>query len=147
MNLLAIDPGANGGWALSSENGPACGNLPQSDGDTLELLRSLDPGECFLEDLVKYTGVNMPSSAMATYAGNWGFLRGALMALGWRVVLVRPQEWQKALGLGTSRGVNKTEWKNKLKQRASELFPMCKVTLATSDALLILEFAKRRSWG
>ncbi len=80
---------------------------------------------------------------MAIYAGNWGFIRGVLTALGYRIVLVGPKAWQKALSLGTATGMSKTEWKNKLKNRAEQLYPGIKVTLTTADALLILEAARR----
>jgi hypothetical protein len=142
-SLLAIDPGAKGGYAVRIGEITRSGNLPATEGDIIELFRSFAPDECYLEDLVKYTGVNMPSSAMATYASNWGFLKGVLQTLGCRVVLVRPQEWQKSLSLGTSKGISKTIWKNKLKERAQQLFPAEKVTLQNADALLILEYARK----
>jgi hypothetical protein len=57
--------------------------------------------------------------------------------------MVRPQTWQKNLGIGTSRTcASKTEWKNKLKALAQRKFPDAKVTLATADALLILDYAE-----
>ena len=34
------------------------------------------------------------------------------------------------------------EWKNILKKKAQQLFPYAKVTLATSDALLICEYGR-----
>ncbi len=37
----------------------------------------------------------------------------------------------------------KTAWKNRLKERAQRFFPTLKVTLATSDCLLILEYARK----
>ncbi len=106
------------------------------------------PPTAYLEDLVKYAGIKMPGSYMAVYAGNWGFIKGILTARNFRIVLVKPQEWQKALGLGTrGKGQSKTQWKNKLKQRAEQLFPTIKVTLANADALLIFEAAKRGLLG
>ena len=89
----------------------------------------------------------MPSSSMAVYAGNWGFLKGVLTAFGYRIVLVQPKVWQAALGLGSATGMSKTEWKNKLKNRAEQLYPDIKVTLATADALLIYEAAKQGKLG
>jgi hypothetical protein len=56
--------------------------------------------------------------------------------------LVRPQKWQGYLSLGKSEG-DKTKWKNKLKQRAQSLFPSLDVTLATADALLLLEYGNK----
>jgi hypothetical protein len=54
---------------------------------------------------------------------------------------VLPQKWQKFLSLGSRGKKSKTEWKNKLKARAQQLFPSVgKITLATSDALLITKY-------
>ena len=139
--IVAIDPGAHGGIAHYADQALAY-NMPESEGDLLESLRQYAGATVYLEDLVKFTGTNMPGSSMAKYASNWGFLKGALMALNCRIVLISPQKWQKALGLGTSKGLSKTEWKNKLKERAAQLYPECKVTLNTADALLILEYAR-----
>jgi hypothetical protein len=96
---------------------------------------------CYLENLVKFTGSPMPSSAMASYASNWGVLKGMLMALKFQLVLVTPQAWQKALGMGSSKGTSKTEWKNKLKSEAQRLYPNQKITLANADAALIFRHA------
>ena len=58
-----------------------------------------------------------------------------------RLVLVRPQVWQKGFGLGTASAcAKKSEWKNKLKGEAQRRFPELRVTLGTADALLIGEW-------
>jgi len=138
--LLAIDPGAKGGYAATDGVSFHTGALPQTEGDIIGLLKSLAPTELFLEDLVKYTGVKMPSSAMAVYASNWGFIKGVAQTMGCRLVLVKPQQWIKSLGLGSATE-GKTVWKNKLKSRAQQLRPNEKITLQNADAVLILEYA------
>ncbi len=153
--MIVIDPGASGGIVRSEVafNFLDTHAMPKTDGDVLALIDPVPrtPGwhhnDAYLEDLVKYTGRNMPSSSMAVYAANWGFIKGALMAVGYRVVLVPPKKWQAALGLGTAKGLTKTQWKNKLKERAQQLFPQLTVTLATADALLIYEAARRGLLG
>lgn len=90
-----------------------------------------------------------------------------LETLGVRIIEVTPQAWQKSFALGvkgTQRVPNgsspeakkaikalnarlKTEWKNKLKGEAQRRFPDIKVTLATCDALLILEYGMRCEGG
>lgn len=123
--------------------------MPETDGDLLEILEIPAFGHrtAYLEDLVKYAGRNMPSSSMAIYASNYGKLLGMLLALRYRIVLTKPQAWQKSLALGNGKAMGKTAWKNKLKSEAERLFPCVKVTLATADALLILEAAKRGHIG
>jgi hypothetical protein len=122
------------------------GPLPDTEGDLLLLLEMLSKSQaeeriCYLENLVKFTGNPMPSSAMASYASNWGVLKGMLMALKFQLVLVTPQTWQKALGMGSSKGASKTEWKNKLKSEAQRLYPNQRITLANADAALIFRHA------
>ena len=72
-----------------------------------------------------------------------GVIHGILMSLGIEPKYVPPKTWQKALDLKKGK-MSKTPWKNLLKAKAQELFPNQKVTLATADALLILEFARRQ---
>jgi hypothetical protein len=150
--MIAIDPGASGGIAMEDTTVPGLVGtwaMPATHKeivDVLELTVDKTP-VAYVEQLVKYTGRNMPSSAMATYASNWGIIIGALLAFKFRIVEVPPKLWQKVLGLGTSKGMSKTEWKNKLKGLAQKLYPNLTVTLKTADALLILEAAKRGGLG
>ena len=151
--MIAIDPGVNGGIAVLLPGQTATAfHMPATDGELLQKLKmagQTTASTVYLEDIVLFVpqrtpgGKQLPSSRMITYGASWGTIKGMLFALGYRIVLVRPQKWQGALGLGNSRGMTKTAWKNKLKQRAEELFPNIKVTLATADALLILEAAWR----
>lgn len=144
--ILALDPGCNGGCVYTT----SCGIIsvaPKTDGEWLtEISAAYLSGArtAYLEDIVLFAGTNMPSSSGIKYGASWGFLKGVIMALGFRVVLVPPKAWQKALGLGSSKSHgSRTAWKNHLKQRAEQLFPKIKVTLATADALLIYEAARR----
>jgi len=57
-----------------------------------------------------------------------------------------PQKWIKALGIpGKGKNETKTQWKNRLKARAQQLYPRERVTLPTADALLIATHCKRFS--
>jgi hypothetical protein len=141
--IIGIDPGANGGIAWGSSNQKACAvKMPATNGDILALLRGYyQPGSVvYLEDLVKYAGTDMKGATMSVYARNFGFIEGAVMALGLRLVIVPPKKWQGIYGFGSSRNLTKTVWKNKLKAEAQRRNPHLKVTLATADALLILEW-------
>lgn len=144
--ILAIDPGASGGIAWrTAESGVLCAKMPETEGDVLLFMRGFNPESytCYMEEVGGYIGKAQPGSAMFTFGRNTGFLIGAIMAIGFRLEMVRPQVWQKRLGIGTSRTcASKTEWKNKLKAVAQRKFPTANVTLATSDALLILDYAE-----
>jgi hypothetical protein len=147
--IIAIDPGVSGGVAVSAFGNTACHAMPATQGDVLEMIRDIKRAAdieqaetiCVLEEVSGFAGKAQPGSAMFKFGEGFGFLKGVIQTLGIKLVLVRPQVWQKAFGLGTaSRCASKTEWKNKLKAEAQRRFPELPVTLATADALLILEF-------
>jgi hypothetical protein len=150
--ILAIDPGSAGGLAVSAFGKISCHALPPTEGDRLELIRGFKHAadlegadcECVLEQVGGFVGKGQPGSAMFKFGAGYGFLVGVVQALGIKLVLVRPQDWQKPFGLGTASGcARKSEWKNKLKAEAQRRFPQLPVTLATADALLILEWRLR----
>lgn len=151
MKILAIDPGSAGGLAAydSTTGETTCKKMPDTEGDVLETLRSLRATGLDLAIIESQTGcvgpkVRVAASSMFTFGQGYGFLLGALMALGYRIELVRAQKWQAKLSLGKKKDcASPVEWKNKLKAMAQRLYPTCDVTLATADALLILEYAKR----
>jgi hypothetical protein len=74
---------------------------------------------------------------------NTGVLYGAAVAMGWKIHRIRPAIWQKTHTCGTKGELTTTQWKNKLKARAAELFPSVDVTLWNADALLIFDSATR----
>ena len=145
--ILAIDPGASGGLAWTDSAGHAhCVAMPDTFGDVVDLLRSRRAegiSVAVLEEVGGFCGVGQPGSAMFKFGKGCGVIEGALMALGYRVELVKPQKWQKPFGLGTTKQAGgKSEWKRKLKAEAQRRFPACDVTLKTADALLILDYAR-----
>ena len=72
----------------------------------------------------------------------------ALIAAGIPFEEVIPRTWQKGVGITPrGKGETKTRFKNRLKAKASQLFPKVNVTLATADALLIAEFCRRKRTG
>lgn len=174
--IIGIDPGAAGGLAIWTQDGfSAAVKMPATEGDLVNILSEWveEAGArnviVYMENLVKFMGANMPSSAMATYAGNWGFIKGVVMGMRVRMEIITPQTWQKELALGiTGRqkskivpGMSKfsvkdekarvskinaqlkTAWKNKLKSEAQRLYPNLISTLKTADAILILEYGRR----
>ena len=152
--IVAIDPGKSGGIAVSFAEGTECQAMPATEADIVECLRGVArsalathaPPVFFIERVggcVKRRGSSgQPGSAMFTFGDNYGFLKGVVRTLGGLPVLVRPQEWQAPLGLGTASAcATRSEWKNKLKSEAQRRFPQLKVTLKTADALLLLAYA------
>lgn len=153
MNLtIAVDPGASGGIAWAKDGEFGCCGMPEAITDVIDLMRSLIIGahhpEIWIEDVPKFVGRAIPSSTTAVLFKNYGYIEGAATALGIRVCLVKPHDWQKHFRLGTKKDcASTTEWKNKLKAEAARRFPTQDVTLKTADALLILDFARSTQNG
>lgn len=153
-SLLCIDPGASGGIAHGFVNGSAVAfSMPNTEADVVQTISDCK-AQCGAEgvDFVAYVervggfvGKQQPGSAMFKFGFGCGVIEGALRALGIRTIYVRPQEWQKHFSLGTAAScASKTEWKQKLRAEAQRRFPQLKVTLATADALLLLEYARAK---
>jgi hypothetical protein len=151
--LIAIDPGMKGGAAIgdpTSVKPPALYATPGGDLESFaETIRNYvamhtsEKSEAVVELVGGYVGLNQPGSRAFVFGTSYGAARGVLAALEVPTRLVPPQQWQKALSLGNSKGMSKTEWKNKLKAKAQQLFPSSKITLATADAALIWHAAAK----
>ena len=146
--IIAIDPGVSGGVAISHLGRMECQAMPVTQGDLLGLVREIKgladaEGRavvCVVEAVGGFVGKAQPGSAMFRCGEHFGFIKGMVQALGIPLVLVRPQVWQKGLGLGTASAcASKSDWKNKLKGEAQRRFPHLEVTLKTADALLMLD--------
>ena len=155
--LIAIDPGMNGGLAVRIEHDIFHGvhveelahKMPDTIKDIIDCLRipHNNTGEniIYLEDVHTMKGQGIVSSGK--FMRHQGCLETAAICLGYKLIYVRPQVWQKALGLLTKKGDSKTQHKNKIKAFAQQRYPNIKVTLATADALAILEYAKEKEKG
>jgi crossover junction endodeoxyribonuclease RuvC len=150
--IIAMDPGLSGGIAVSRFGKTECYAMPETQGDLLALVRDIrtaaavEGGDivCVVEEVSGFAGKAQPGSAMFRFGEHFGFIKGVIQASEIRLVLVRPQVWQKGFGLGTASAcASKTIWKNKLKAEAQRRFPHLTVTLKTADALLILEYGLR----
>lgn len=150
--VIGIDPGSKGGIAVLDMDGNVMfvGKMPETQQDILDCLRKFSGTELFGSEAVCYlekVGTGMPgqsSSATATFARHCGHLEMALLALGIKTNDVTPNKWEKSYQLGKSSDCSKTEWKNKLKAKAQQLFPKEKVTLAVCDALLLAEYGRKQ---
>lgn len=144
--IMGIDPGANGAIAVLSDAGDVSSyKMPDTPKDLFDLLKGLKNKyhlECTLE---KVGGMpKMGGSSMFNFGKGYGYLEMALIANEIKTTTVSPQAWQKTFLIGTKSKLSTTEWKNKLKAKAQQLYPSLKVTLGNADALLILEYAKNQ---
>lgn len=148
MLYIACDPGASGGFAWTDGETTECAPMPPTDVDVCELLAHLSTKakeiDLYLEQPPPFAGKLIPSSASFKLGNNHGVILGASVACGFKLHRVSPQTWMKAHPVGTKGERSTTEWKNKLKGRAQELYPNVDgITLKTADALLILDAAVR----
>lgn len=58
-----------------------------------------------------------------------------------------PRKWQKMYSMSRDKDESQSDWKNRLKERAIQLFPHEKVTLWNADAFLIAEYCRRVNEG
>lgn len=144
--LIAIDPGKSGAIAVQNEAGTFVFPMREQESDIVAHIKSLkecdsvNPIEVIIEKVGGFTGRPQPGSRMFTFGRGVGVIIGALCALGIPFREVRPQEWQKVAGLGSSKGMTPPQWKRHLKDEATKRFPHLKPTLKTADAILMLSW-------
>lgn len=169
---LGIDPGASGGIALilPAARQPSLAlvrvqvwKMPVTEDDVWDQVRSAVEGPvaerrktyAVIEKVGGHIGVPQPGWTMFKFGASYGGLRMALVANGlkeytdWQAI--RPQDWQKAVGVvrpdGRTANETKTSFKNRLKEKAEQLYPGVKLTLATSDALLLAHYCRLKVEG
>jgi hypothetical protein len=128
-------------WQAINEEGCAFNSSRGLDIDMLRLWKGNSGNSlvAYVEQVGGYIGKPQPGSAMFKFGTSYGRALGALEALRIRTVLVRPQVWQKTIGLGST--LKGPDRKRALRDIAKRLYPQHGVTLANCDALLILEHA------
>jgi hypothetical protein len=181
QNIIAVDPGVNGGVAWIGGDSPRVQavHMPATVNDSVRLFCDVTKnmsGE-FVAYIEKISGYIPGAGGMLFEFGRQVERPSAILTtLGIRIIEVTPQNWQKGLSLGNSgrsrvpsapRGSTesareawgimheteikaiksanaglKRDWKLKLRGEAQRRFPGLDVTLATCDALLILDYGR-----
>lgn len=141
-SYLGIDPGQRGGYALLGADGTVivCEALPDTDAELWEAMQGLAAlRDTQILACLERVGASpqMGRVSIWTFARQVGAIQMALLAARIRYWEVAPARWQRALGC-LSRGN-----KRRTLEAAQRLFPETRVTLATADALLLAEFARR----
>lgn len=165
MTIVGIDPGNSGGIAVLDENGiRALHSMPvltekvgkkivhrPDPGSIAVILDELRHALVFIENVPKWCGgaqfqkKNIPGSTMATLYGNFMLCVGICHGLHVEPILLSPQRWQRVVECQNVDRLDRGAWKRRLKERAAELFPTAKITLANADALLIAYAGMRLS--
>ena len=149
LMIVGIDPGKNGGIAVircGEEAKIIVRKMPGTPQDINEFFKTLCnlSGGHLITVIEKLHGMpHMSGTSMFKLGCNYGYLKMALIANNIRFFEIPPQRWQKHYNLGTkSISGSTTAWKNKLKEKAQQLYPRMKITLWASDAVLIAEYAR-----
>lgn len=141
--LIAFDPGKGGGFARMDAEGAIDLRPWTAEYELTDQLRSLDPKayEAVVEDVPVFVSSATSNASSFKLGYNFGYIVGSLRALGFPTHLVKPREWQKGIqGLRPKMGY--TARKRCLKDNAIRLYPDLKITNATADAVLIMNYWK-----
>jgi len=143
---IAIDPGAKGAIAYTADGTMLIGVHKLSDPPCMEDLSSFSPSHytVVIEDIPMGGWGPIPQSTVAKLHQGYGRILGMCEVRGFRVIRVKPQEWQKSCGAGTKKYHGKG-WKKHLAQLAKERFPSVDFTVDQADSLLILDHAFRNN--
>lgn len=143
MIYIGIDPGDSGGIAIYNNPNLLLLKMPETAQDLLKLLNKFSNKDCIacVEKLHGMPG--MGGTSMFKFGKNNGYIEMALLATGIRTEYVSPQRWQKHFRVGTKGQCNSaSEWKNKLKAKAQQLYPKHNIFLWGADALLIMDYGR-----
>ncbi len=146
--LVALDPGKSGCIATynsEAENPIVTYRMPETEQDTYEILKLLKQSTDRILGLIEeITTWGMQPNAQCLLYGNYKQLRGFMIALSIPFDDVPPKQWQKEIGITYPKGTSYNERKKAARAKAQQMFPQVKVDAQNADALLILEFLRRR---
>lgn len=142
---LGVDIGVNGGVVVLKECGAVITSFktPETRAEFIEKLTPFGqiPSFCILERVHAQPGNGGKA--------NFSFGRTTERTLYTLEICkipfqeITPQQWMKTYMLKKEKSETSTQWKNRLKARAQQLFPNEKITLYLSDAFLMAEFCRR----
>lgn len=148
--IACIDPGKSGGIVFKLGPSVISMAMPATVHDLNQSFQDMKNHGVQTVVLEKVTGfIRVPGRPqMAGSSGvmmkNVGWIEAFTVAYGMRLEEVRPQVWQPKVGMFRKPGEDQTAWKDRLKDLAQKLYPHHKVTRATADAFLLLEYATRK---
>lgn len=147
--FLGVDPGKSGGLAVLGDNSLSVFNMPDDETGVWLLMKDIyrrGITNAMIEKVQGFIGHAQPGSAMFKFGHGYGGLRMALIGNGIAFSETAPVVWQRRLGIPPR---NPKEKKDQYKKRlcvfCRQLFPkyVNRITLATCDAVLLAEYARR----
>ena len=144
---IGIDPGKSGGITVIRRGYIKTRKCPDNV-DDMSILFSLMANDRPCEVIVGIEKVwSFPtdsSNRAFTFGVNFGHWLGIIASHDIQPILVTPQKWMSHFDI--PKGLQKTERKNIIKQKAKDMYPKLKgITLATSDSILIAKYMQQTS--
>ena len=146
FKYIGIDPGISGGLAVINENGSIKAYKCPSSSEDMSVLFQICMGDTAPENirlLMERVWASPRNAVRAafSYGVNYGQWLGISSSHEIKMNTVIPTEWIRWIGCPKAlKSVIRKRW---LKEKAKELYPEIKrVTLKTSDAILITRYAK-----
>ena len=145
--FVGIDPGIGGGLVAISSVGIVVTPMPVTERDIWDWFAAIPPERSMavLEKVHSMPGQGVAS--MFKFGQSYGFLRACLIGRGIPFEEIMPRIWVRAIGVPPKKkSESRSQWKNRLKGKAQQLFPdiASEITLITADALLIAEVCRRK---
>jgi hypothetical protein len=137
--LLAIDPGASGGFAwLDGDGVVRAESIPEGMTAMVDRLRELATELPGIACVIEKVGLWMPGdhpNAATKFARHCGQIEAALYTRGIPFEAVAPGVWMKSLGVLPK---EKADRKRMIRELMARRYPHLRVTLDTADALGLL---------
>lgn len=155
IEVFGIDPGASGGIAKYKECRTESWKMPKNFDDLCDFfdyqksicerpLIALEKVQLWQGDEKDKSGKNVGRQfRIQKMLNHYAELRSAIRSRGFEFIEVAPVTWQSYLKIRI-KDEERSVRKNRFKDIAGELYPSQKVTLNTADALLLVEFLRRK---
>ena len=142
---IGIDPGISGGIACITSDDLFAVKCPGTIADMNDKIEAITEitnhtgYQCYATIEAVHSMPKQGVSSVFKFGKNYGEWLGILSASKIPYTQVSPQKWMKLFG---SMPKEKKDRKNHIKHLAQQRYPHNKITLATSDAILIAEYCR-----
>ncbi|MBC8315240.1 MAG: hypothetical protein H8E51_07030 [Bacteroidetes bacterium] len=144
--IIGIDPGVSGGIAIWKEEIVEAINMPKTITDIFNVFTSTSLSGYLIYVFIEKVH-SMPKQGVASsfkFGQAFGRLEAFTVAMRFRTQYVTPQAWTRWYSLGTRGKMSPAMWKNKLKEKAQQLYPDSNVTRENADSVLIMHYGLRQ---
>lgn len=143
--FIGLDLGTNGGVVVLDNQGLVVDVWKNPDNVQEWILRfeKYKDSNCFCVTERVHSQPHHGGKANFTFGKNVGISLTILEVCKIPFQEVSPAVWMKGFMMKKEKGESGTSWKNRLKNKAQQLYPKEKVTLWNADAFLIATYCRR----